>query len=207
MLVEMIRRIAGTERVLWNSCMLIPCSSKVTQSMLPKSLTGWIWSISSNRGFTAMHRCETKKWRASLSAHLCETAFYNQRTEYGAEYQPHCVGTDGCNTGILQSLSQLGPMNGYTGTERILYASLSGAIESVLKGDSLIAGHEAWCHHCRLQSKQHSMEGQHENSSMKKFKMQPLAGKVMCIVFSHRKGLILLDFLEPEQITNFDGYI
>lgn len=33
--------------------MLIPCSSKVTQSMLPKSLTGWIWSISSNRGFTA----------------------------------------------------------------------------------------------------------------------------------------------------------
>jgi len=157
--------------------------------------------------FTAMHRCETKKWRASQSAHLCESAFYNQRTEYGAEYQPHCVGTDGCNTGILQSLSQLGPMNGYTGTERILYASLSGAIESVLKGDSLIAGHEAWCHHCRLQSKQHSMEGQHENSSMKKFKMQPLAGKVMCIVFSHRKGLILLDFLEPEQITNFDGYI
>jgi len=43
--------------------------------------------------------------------------------------------------------------------------------------------------------------------SKKKFKMLPSAGKVMCTVFWDRKGVILLDFLEPGQTINSDRYI
>ena len=32
-----------------------------------------------------------------------------------------------------------------------------------------------------------------------KFKTQPLAGEVMCTAFQDRKGVTLLDFLEPGQ--------
>jgi hypothetical protein len=38
-------------------------------------------------------------------------------------------------------------------------------------------------------------------------KTQPSAGKVMCNVFWDRKGVILLDFLEPRQTINSDHYI
>jgi len=41
----------------------------------------------------------------------------------------------------------------------------------------------------------------------KKFKTLPSAGKVMCTVFWDRKGVILLDFLEPRQTINPDRYI
>jgi len=37
--------------------------------------------------------------------------------------------------------------------------------------------------------------------------MLPSAGKVMCTVFWDRKGVILLDFLEPAQTINSDCYI
>ena len=43
--------------------------------------------------------------------------------------------------------------------------------------------------------------------SKKKFKTLPSAGKVMCTVFWDRKGVILLDFLEPRQTINSDHYI
>lgn len=52
------------------------------------------------------------------------------------------------------------------------------------------------------------MEWLHANSpSKKKFKTQPSAGKVMCTVFWDRKGVILLDFLEPGQTINYDHYV
>ena len=41
----------------------------------------------------------------------------------------------------------------------------------------------------------------------KKFKTQPPEGKVIHTVLWDRKGIILLDFLEPRQTTNFDRYI
>jgi hypothetical protein len=40
-----------------------------------------------------------------------------------------------------------------------------------------------------------------------KFKTLPSAGKVTCTVYRDRKGVILLDFLEPEQNINSDRYI
>ena len=57
-------------------------------------------------------------------------------------------------------------------------------------------------------AKRQSMEWRYVNSpSKKKFKTLPSAGKVMCTVFWDRKGVILLDFLEPGQTINSDRYI
>ena len=38
------------------------------------------------------------------------------RELYGAEYRLQCVGNDGSNVGISQSLRQVGPTNAHTGT-------------------------------------------------------------------------------------------
>jgi len=74
--------------------------------------------------------------------------------------------------------------------------------------DRIITGDETWCHHYEPESKRQSMEWRHVNSpSKKKFKTLPSAGKVMCTVFWDRKGVILLDFLEPGQTINSDRYI
>jgi len=71
--------------------------------------------------------------------------------------------------------------------------------------DCIITDDETWCHHYEPESKQQSMEWRHVNSpSKKKFKTLPSAGKVMCTVFWDRKGVILLDFLKPEQTINSD---
>jgi len=52
------------------------------------------------------------------------------------------------------------------------------------------------------------MEWRHGNSpSKKKFETLLSAGKVMCTVFWDRKGVFLLDFLEPGQTINSDRYI
>jgi len=74
--------------------------------------------------------------------------------------------------------------------------------------DCIIIGDEMWCHHYEPESKLQSMEWQHVNSpSKEKFKMLPSRGKVMCTVVWDRKGVILLDFLEPGQTMNSDHYI
>ena len=73
--------------------------------------------------------------------------------------------------------------------------------------DCIITSDEMWCHHYEQESKQQSMEWQHVNSPLKKkFKTQPSEGTVMCI-FSYRKGVILLNSLEPGQIINSVCYI
>ena len=46
-----------------------------------------------------------------------------------------------------------------------------------------------------------------KSPSKKKFKTLPSAGEVMCTVFWDRKGVILLDFLEPGQTIKSDSYI
>jgi len=106
----------------------------------------------------------------SESAHLYELAANNQGTVYRVEYQLQCLGNDGGNVGILQSLHQVGPMNAHVGTERTLCASLSGPIGQILKaeGDSfldcIITGDETWCHHYSPESEQQSMVWWHVNS-------------------------------------------
>ena len=74
--------------------------------------------------------------------------------------------------------------------------------------DRIVTGDEIWCHHYEPESKRQSMEWRHSGSpTSKKFKTQPSAGKVMCTVFWDRKGVILLDFLEPGTTINSDRYV
>jgi len=64
--------------------------------------------------------------------------------------------------------------------------------------DRIITGDETWCHHYEPESKRQSMEWRHVNfPSKKKFKTLPSVGKVTFTVFRYRKGVIILDFLEP----------
>ena len=71
--------------------------------------------------------------------------------------------------------------------------------------DRIITGDETWCHHYEPESKRQSMKWRHVKSpSKKKFKTLLSVGKVMCTVFWDRKGVILLDFLKPEQTINSD---
>ena len=74
--------------------------------------------------------------------------------------------------------------------------------------DRIITGDETWCHHHEPESKRQSLEWHHSHSpAKKKFKTQTSAGKVMCTVFWDRKGVILLDFLEPGATVNSDRYV
>ena len=74
--------------------------------------------------------------------------------------------------------------------------------------DCIITSDEMLCHHYELESKQQSMEWQQVNSPLKKkFEMQSSVVKVMCTVFWDRKGVLLLNFLEPRQTINSDYYI
>jgi len=74
--------------------------------------------------------------------------------------------------------------------------------------DCIITSDKTWSHHYEPESKRQSMEWRHVNSpSKKKFKTLPSVGKVMCTVFWDRKGVILLNFLEPGQTINSDHYI
>ena len=133
---------------------------------------------------------------------------------YGAEYRLQCVGNDGGNVGISQSLRQVGPTNAQTGTQKKHSMQVCQELlkQYEAEGDSfldrIITGDDTWCHHSEPESKWQSMEWQHVNSpSKKKYKMLPSAGKVMCTVFWDRKRVILLDFLEPRQTINSDRYI
>jgi len=79
----------------------------------------------------AVHSCHTTKWRASQSAHPCESADYDQATLHGAEYQLKCIGNDGADAGVSKNLRQVGPTDSHTGKERSLYASFSVLIEPI----------------------------------------------------------------------------
>ncbi|PNF40177.1 hypothetical protein B7P43_G08263 [Cryptotermes secundus] len=73
--------------------------------------------------------------------------------------------------------------------------------------DSTVTGDETWCHHYEPESKIQSVEWQHPDTPRKKkFKTQPPAGKVMCLVFWDRRGVILSDFLESGETVNSECY-
>ena len=64
--------------------------------------------------------------------------------------------------------------------------------------DYIVISNKTQCHHYEVMSKGQSLEWQRVNfPSKKKFKMQPSASKVVCAVIWDRKGVTLLDFLEP----------
>ena len=67
----------------------------------------------------------------------------------------------------------------------------------------IINGDETWMHHYNSESKQQSMQRKHANSSSpRKFKVQALAGKIMCTVVWDAKGVLLIDcMLHKETAT------
>ena len=95
----------------------------------------------------AMHSCHTVKWRASWSTHLSKLVYYGQGTVYRAKYWFKFVGNYGSNIEILQSLCQVSPTNAHTGTERTLYASMSGPVEPIwqtIHSDYYIVKLKSW---------------------------------------------------------------
>ena len=65
-----------------------------------------------------------------------------------------------------------------------------------------------WCRCCEQESKWQSMKWGNMNSPLKEmFKTQPSVGRVTCTAFWDRKGMILMDFLEPRQTITCDCYI
>ena len=133
---------------------------------------------------------------------------------YGVEYKLQCIGNNGGNVGILQSLLQVDPTNAHRGKIKNTICKICWDLPNQyeVEGDSflecIITGDKTWCPHYELESKWQSMEWQYVNSPLKKkFKMLPSECKVMCTVFWDRKGVILLVFLEPGQTINSDHYI
>ena len=58
----------------------------------------------------------------------------------------------------------------------------------------LVTGDETWLHHWDPDTKKESMQWKHPGSpSLKKFRTQPSASKVMATVFWDSKGIILID--------------
>ena len=94
-------------------------------------------------------------------------------------------------------------MHGQQNVKKNPYASLSRPIEPIrAEGDSfldrIITSDEMWCNQYEPESKWQSVEWRHVDSPLrKKFKALPSSGKVMYTVFWDRRGVILLDSLEP----------
>jgi len=80
----------------------------------------WPWHERQAMFWMPTHSCPNTKWRVSQSAHLLQSADYDQGTVCGAEYQLQCFGNNGENTGILLCLCQVGFTNAHTGTEKTL---------------------------------------------------------------------------------------
>ncbi|KAK7867707.1 hypothetical protein R5R35_004833 [Gryllus longicercus] len=84
------------------------------------------------------------------------------------------------------------------GDERLAqYDAGGGFLNRITTGD------ETWCHY-EPETKSLSMERRLKNSpTKKKFKTQSSAGKFMCTIFWDRRGVIVMDFLEPGRTIVF----
>ena len=164
--------------------------------------------------WTAMLSCHTTKWRTSPSAHLCMwiCRSWLQTMLFMCTYWLQCIGNDGGNVGISQSLHQVGLMNAHRGRERSPYASLSRPTELIQGWRWQFPGsHHYWWREVLSLLWASAKLAVHgvatlNSPSKKEFKMQPSADKVMCTIFWDRKGVILLNFLELTQIVNSDHY-
>ena len=66
--------------------------------------------------------------------------------------------------------------------------------------DQIVTGDETWVAYVIPESKQQSMEWRHSSSPKKvKLKQTISARKVMCTVFWDRKGVLLVEFLPPNE--------
>ena len=79
----------------------------------------------------AVHICHTMKGRLSGSAHAYESVDCEQEPVYRAEHCISCFEKKNVTIAIEQSLHQVGTMKAHPGTERTVYASLSGTTEPI----------------------------------------------------------------------------
>jgi len=192
-------------------------SDEVTEFLHAKETvpTDIHWHLLNIYGDKIVDVSTVRRWLVCFSSgsshvkdNLHESPEYNHRIVYGAEYRLQYVGNDGGNTRILQSLHQVGPKKlKYRGRENAMCKAVRILNQCKTEGvsflDCIVTGGKTWCYHYKPESKRQFMEWQHVNSpSEKKFKMQSSVGKVMCAFFWNRKGVILLDFLEPKQNIN-----
>ena len=91
----------------------------------------------------------------------------DEKLAWVAEYQLQRIGNYDGNVAISHSWCYMGPKNAHTSTGRMQYGQdLKNKYKA--EGDSFL---DFLCRHYKLQSKQQSMEWQHEMSSDKQFRM------------------------------------
>jgi len=65
----------------------------------------------------------------------------------------------------------------------------------------IVTGDETWIHHDDPETKQQSMQWKHASSpSPRMFKVQALAGKIMCTVFWDAEDVLLIGYM-PHMVT------
>jgi len=71
----------------------------------------------------------------------------------------------------------------------------------------LVTMDETWLYHYDPDTKQQSMEWQHSGSpSLKKFRVQKSAGKVLASIFWDKDGILLIDYPPKGHIINAEYY-
>ena len=82
---------------------------------------------------------------------------YSNQTPFEFDWHTNCIGNNGSNVRLSQSLHEVGTTNAHKGTERTPYVSLSGQTEPTWGCDSsldcIITSDEMGCHHYELESK------------------------------------------------------
>ena len=100
-----------------------------------------------------------------------------------------------------QGLCQMGPTFADTCSEVISDGNMFGAVGYLQCNPGqhvsrIITDDETWIQHWDTDTKQESMQWKHVNSlPPRKFRTQPLAGKVMATIFWDCKGVLLVDYL------------
>jgi len=159
-----------------------------------------------------MHRFHTTKWRVPQSAHQCKSMDDNQGTMYGAEYWLQCIRNDGdcvgiskvCAKWVPQMLTQEKREHCMQGVFRTCWANrkLKMAVSwiTLLLVIRHVVGTTNW---------NPAVHGAALCDFSIKVKVQGPGlvrwSDVHCLL--DRKGVIFLDFLEPEQTINSHHYI
>jgi len=73
--------------------------------------------------------------------------------------------------------------------------------------ERIVTGDETWVHHYQPESKQASRQWKHKESlTPPKFKVVPLASKVMSTMFWDMRGVLLVEFQERCRTVNASSY-
>jgi len=172
----------------------VVCFSSGDRHVKDKPCSGWPWTAAAPQNEEHLDQL------ISTNVHITTRKLW-------AEHQFQCIGNNGGNVGISQSLRQVGPPNAHTGTERTPHASLSGPTDPIPSWSWQFPGsHHYWLWGTASPLQARGKIAVHgvNSPSNKKFKMQISTSKVMCTAFGDMKGVILLVFKKSIQTINSD---